>query len=247
MQNIEFAHIQEICNTFKGELDLEIKKKLNGSTLDEKTLLLLFRLTEIISPRVILEFGSGASTSIFAIYLKNAPDTRLISVDNFKYFADKAIEDLDVQQQINSIHAPVSLSFYYGCPLYTYSKKFVATLRTYPKAELVLIDGPYGRIFWRDPVFVLSAPYLHKNAIILLDDSARPREQKSLAILEDLFSSQIEICQLSGFSKGLTLIRLNGVLPKPYRFNILLHRYLELPYTFVAYYKYKKLVKSYTK
>lgn len=245
MNNINFLYIQEICNTLNGELDSEIKKKLNGSTLDEKTLLLLSRLTEIMSPRVILEFGSGTSTSLFASYLKKDRDSRLISLDNFKYFADKAIEGLDVQQQITSIHAPISLSFYKGCPLVTYSNKFVTTLKMHPKAELVLIDGPYGRIFWRDPALVLSAPYLHKNAIILLDDSARAREQKSLAVLEDLFNSQIEICELPGFSKGLTLIRLNGTLPKSYPFSVILHRYLEFPRTFFLYRKYKKLLKSY--
>lgn len=91
-----------------------------------------------------------------------------------------------------------------------------STLKNFPKVELVLIDGTNGRTFWRESALVLVAPFLHKDAMILLDDSARPREQKSLGILKDLFGSQVEINELYGFKKGLTLIRLNGALPESY-------------------------------
>lgn len=238
--------IQKISKNPYGRLRHEIMEQLNGSTLDEKTLIFLSNLIDTLSPSIILELGCGASTSVLADYIEKKKNTRLISVDNFQYFLDRATGEIDSKDYITSIFAPISLSFHKGCPIVTYSGKMAAVLREKSfKLDFVLVDGPYGRIFWRESAIVLLAPFLKKDALILMDDSNRKREQKSLFLLGKLFGLDIEIHELTGFNKGLTLIQLNGRHPKAYPILTIFLRYLELPKVCLNYLRYKKSLRQY--
>lgn len=215
--NITKSDIQEIVRIVKLEMEKEnteeVFRKINGSTLSRDGLLFLKIIIQKIKPKNILEFGSGLSSLLISETINSMNDCRFFSVDNVQQFIKSAHSNIKNPVNVTFIHAPIKLSVIEYCPFVTYSKKCLANLQNVDSLDLVLIDGPYGRIFNRDAPLFLISNKIKKNSVIMLDDSNRPKEQEVLKLWKEKYGDTIEIIQIPEFSHGLAIILIKGQLP----------------------------------
>lgn len=199
-----------------------IIQKINGSTLSKEGLLLLQIIIQKIQPEVIIEFGCGLSTEVINDTIYPNKECRFFSIDNIEKFINCTQSALNKPNCVTFIHAPIKLHWIDGCPFVTYSGKFLSELCGIDSVDLVLIDGPYGKIFTREaPLFLISG-LLKEGSVVILDDSNRPKEQQTLKIWKQVFGEAVEMIEIPGFPHGIAVILVKSRLPRvsfrmPYR------------------------------
>jgi predicted O-methyltransferase YrrM len=141
----------------------------------------LVREIYLKKPNLILELGSGSSTSIIASCLMEIGRGKIISVEHDKYYAKKTNEILKIEG--NKEYAQIVLA-----PLKIYDlekghwKWYDLDLDKFQKLsiDILVIDGPPDKIQYqsRYPAMPLINEYLAKNCLIFLDDTLRKDERK---------------------------------------------------------------------
>lgn len=214
--------ILRLTNIIKEELQDDIGEyysaRITGSTLSGETLSFLKHFLQDYQPEHILEFGCGLSTILISDIIHTREKCSFVSVDNVETFINITKKELRYPEDVRFVYAPIRVSWVDYCPFVTYSDRFLDAIQGDGPVDLVLIDGPYGRIFSRDAPLFLISHLLRENSAVMLDDSNRSREQEALALWKKQFGDAIEVLEIPGFHKGLAIILIRKSLP-PISFN----------------------------
>jgi len=136
----------------------------NKSMLGRDTCRLLVERLQELKPKVAVEFGSGFSTALLALY----SDT-LVSLENsVKYAAPWPCV------RICKIEAG----------------RYVTTLPD--GVEFVLIDGPIARRYGRQETLPQVWPHLASNYEVWLDDFKRPHEKQIVRAWRNTYPIQVQ-------------------------------------------------------
>ena len=154
-------------------------------SLSPAMLLYLWQMLRRNRPRCIVEFGPGASTHVFAAYVKEmAKEGERVAVYSIEHNSefvrelDLALSNAQLGGCINLIHAPITKQALMGRYISAYGlpKDFLAE-QDRGAVDLCLIDGP-PRFIGRLGCLPLIAPHLCDKAIVVLDDGFRRGEQE---------------------------------------------------------------------
>jgi precorrin-6B methylase 2 len=181
----------------------------DGWSLAPDALRLLVSLVTELSPRHVLEFGSGVSTSVIArVCAGLEPQGAVTSIDNDPKFAAatrRRLAGLGLERVVNLQVASLVARHQFGrlVPVYLLRHEELAT-RSRP--EIVLVDGPPLVLGGREGVLVQAVQRARVGSIILVDDASRRAEAAALERLRGVLGEAIEVRALPGFVKGLAAI-----------------------------------------
>jgi predicted O-methyltransferase YrrM len=159
-----------ICSALAvaAEVEPTLPPASNPCALQPDTLAFLNELCERLSPKVIVEFGSGASTLCFARWASDH-GSQLVSVEHDRgWFEEIRTRFTDGQRAATDLrHAPLHLvsSGLRGFLTYERMDGIVPNLRS---AQLILVDGPH--IAGREAVLYAVLSSCVPGAIVVLDD-----------------------------------------------------------------------------
>ncbi len=132
------------------------------------TLHFLTALLDRISPEVVLEFGSGESTRMFAAWAAEH-NARLVSVEHDRRWVAEIAGQLSPAQRsaVTMVHAPLrqirrGLRRFFS---YGFLDQLASDLE---RARLVLVDGPY--ISGRELVLYFVLSHSRPGTVIVIDD-----------------------------------------------------------------------------
>jgi hypothetical protein len=181
----------------------------------------LAMIVHAAKPRLVLEFGSGTSTAVFArLCAQRGGDARVISVEENARYADRTRELLasfGLSDWATVIHAPVRRRRIDGWVGFGYDLDGTDIARTvgHDRVDFIFIDGPATWLRRRGDArygTLLTARTLAaESALFVVDDSFRPRD---LAILHRWQAlPHVQIRGVVPIGRGLGL----GVLQGPRR------------------------------
>jgi len=168
----------------------------HGWPISPDIALFLIEKIEKYSYDLVLEFGSGTSTLLFAKALKGTP---LVTFDHHEKYYKQTLESLKSQgllKDVNLVYAPLKkYSFeeneymYYDC-----EKTFKElSLKDEIQSVLVLVDGPPGATcpLARFPAmnYLLEA-FEGKKIHLVLDDYAREEEKQTVKKWEKILNAK---------------------------------------------------------
>ncbi len=132
-------------------------------------------------PRFVVEFGSGTSTVLLAVLMRNLHGDhriRVVSVEEDAGFAESAsaqVRAAGLEGMVRIVHAPLTRDGE-GPGCYGMTPELRAALLACPP-ELILVDGPSLRSgASRLRTLELASPYLRHDAFVVLDDALRDAE-----------------------------------------------------------------------
>ena len=150
---------------------------LDGPTIDR-----MVEVVRDVAPRAVVEFGSGTSTVVLAallreLYVDGWP--RIVSFEHDttqRHRTRAALTERGLAGVAEVIHTPLGSAHDRKPRCYLLDDAAASILRRHPP-ELVLVDGPplysgASRVGTLD----LVAPFLQRDAIVLLDDALRDAE-----------------------------------------------------------------------
>ena len=136
---------------------------------------------DVIRPNVVLEFGSGCSTCLFAYWMaKNNPDGLIVSVEQHKEEADrneKRIAQLGFADHLKMIVLPQNER-----DEYIVDRSAISDAMNGRRVDFLFADGPAGKSGCRRNTLPDSLDLLNDTAYWFLHDSLRTPE---LDILRD--------------------------------------------------------------
>jgi predicted O-methyltransferase YrrM len=153
---------------------------MRGSAVSPDLALLLYELVQEHRPSLVVECGSGVSSLIIGYALKAVGSGHLISFEHDARTAERAaglVGRHGLDRQIQIVHAGLQETRVAGESWQWYGPEVEETL-VGQRARLVFIDGPPGSLQPRAryPALRRLSPFLAADAIIVLDDIARPDE-----------------------------------------------------------------------
>ena len=140
----------------------------NPYALLPDTLNFLRAMLEAISPKVVMEFGSGESTTVFASWLAQHGGD-LISVEHDKGWVAEVQKRLpeEVKPRVRTIHQPLRLARRGLRQFLTYGSLLTLASEV-ARAELFLLDGPHNS--GREPVLYLVLSNCRPGSVVVVDD-----------------------------------------------------------------------------
>ena len=171
--------------------DRRIAKLMRGLELDEQgadaeTIDRLVELVRSKRPAAVVEFGSGTSTVVLAALMAklHRDGPRIVSFEQSEErvaWARKQLAGLGLDQMVELIHLPVGVVAPDAPMGYVANEGSASALRARPP-ELIFVDGPTldsgaSRLGTVD----LVAPFVRKDAVLLLDDAFRDAELRIAA------------------------------------------------------------------
>ena len=129
-------------------------------------------------PGLIVELGSGSSTVFLAYAVKRAGTGRIISIDHEDRFAERTrsmLHEHGLSPIVTVVHCPL-IPIEIGGKEYNWYDADSVTLDS--PIDMLFIDGPPYHVhpLARYPAIPLLKPFLSADAVIVLDDAARPEE-----------------------------------------------------------------------
>jgi predicted O-methyltransferase YrrM len=160
-------------------------------------------------PRVIVEASSGVSTLLIAYCLEQLGSGSVTSLDHEQQFADQTKQELHShgfnEGRINVVHAPLKTYTINGRTWKWYD---TAALDHLPgPIDLLVVDGPpwYLQEQSRLPALPLLYSKLSADAIVVLDDAARPGEKSIVKAWLESYPEFTE--QYLEHEKGTSILR----------------------------------------
>lgn len=124
-----------------------------------------------IDARVIVEFGSGASTVCLS---RDLPGARIVSIDDDARFFQRTRDHLPEGAQVELSHRPLAWQRHGGARYLSYAEGPMPD-----QVCAVIIDGPpHWTRRGREACLYQVAPWLREGGLVFLDDYARPAEQR---------------------------------------------------------------------
>ena len=189
---------------------------LSEWSLSLEALRLLAHLVTRLSPRHILEFGSGVSTLTFAQTCAGLKNRCVISsVEHDPEFGAETLRKLSeagLEGRVSLQIAPLVGRMCGDGLLPTYLVEN-STLATQRPADLILIDGPPSVLGGREGIVYQALDVARPGTLILLDDANRKAEQEALAAWQENLGNAIEVSMLPGLPRGMAAI----IVCKPVR------------------------------
>jgi len=202
----------EACISIYSMLDLQRPlPPMRGWAASPDFLALL--LGEIIDrkPGLVCELGSGTSTIITGYALQKQNKGKLVSIDHEQEYLEKTARQIQLHgldDYIELIHAPLTDCEINGSHWKWYDLEQI----NLPEGiEILVIDGPPGGIQPRSryPALPLLMDHLAGDAVVFLDDAARPDEK---AIVSDWLQAFPEFCHESvNCEKGAAVLHRSGL------------------------------------
>jgi hypothetical protein len=175
------------------------------------------------NPSLVLEFGSGVSTVVFAaLAAASGPDVRVVSIDEHARYAERTrtlLRRFQLSAFACVITAPVRAAALPGWRGYTYALAAqqpaaleLARAMHGAKADLVFIDGPASLRPWRRDcrfgTLLQARRWCGADTLFIADDAARSRD---LAILRRWQTLPfIDVLGVIPVGRGLGVGRLQG-------------------------------------
>jgi len=140
-------------------------------------------------PDLIVEVGSGVSTVVAAYCLEKIGKGQIISIDHDKQFAEltrKHLEQHNLSQRAVVLFAPLKTSEIKEQEWLWYD---ISGLTVPSPIDMLIVDGPpgYTQQLARYPALPFLYNRLNRDAVVLMDDGARPDEKKIVEIWEKEF------------------------------------------------------------
>lgn len=163
-------------------------------------LFILYRILNDIKPNNILEFGLGESSKLFFQYKNHFDKLYYVVEHNNKWatifsnsFYD--ISDNLILVDLEKIYKNNKTKFQY--------KDFLDYI-PHKKYDFICIDGPFGGDYEGrcEILKIIENDLLHKNFVILLDDTERESEQQTLKNIYRLFERR-KIAYIVGEYEGM--------------------------------------------
>ena len=153
---------------------------MRGSAVSPDLALLLYELVHEHHPALVVECGSGVSSLVIGYALKVIGAGHLISFEHDARAAERSLALVGrhgLERQVQIVHAALQGTHANGERWQWYGPEVEETL-VGKRARLVFIDGPPGSLqpLARYPALRRLAPFLAPDAVIVLDDVARPDE-----------------------------------------------------------------------
>ena len=159
---------------------------LRGWAASPDVLLRLHTHIMATRPRVVVEFGSGASTLVIADALSQNGTGKLISMEHSDYYGAQTLETLEAEQLQGWVDLRIGdLETWEGehlnpegaeKPSRWYARSLLDDIE---QVDLLWVDGPPGAtcLFSRYPALPALADKLSPHAEVWLDDTIRQEEQ----------------------------------------------------------------------
>lgn len=190
----------------------------DGWTLAPDALRFLMALIPRLKPRHIIEMGSGLSSRVLAkACAPLKPRCAISSIDHDPEFGPIAAREF--QEQVGSLGvkakfqtAPIVARLYGGkiLPVYHLAANRLSTKRP---ADLLVIDGPPVNLGGREGTLYQAMELTRPGTLVLLDDANRNEERATVTHWQDTLGEAIEVVRLPGFTKGMTAVIVNEVVP----------------------------------
>ena len=153
---------------------------MRGSAVSPDLALLLYELVHEHRPALVVECGSGVSTLVLGYALKAVGAGHLISFEHDRRSAERALALVGrhgLERHVEIVHAALQETRFGGESWQWYGPEVEDTL-VGKRARLVFVDGPPGSLqpLARYPALRRLAPFLTPDAVVVLDDVARPDE-----------------------------------------------------------------------
>ncbi len=187
------------------------------------TMLFVCNEIAVAGRRCVVEFGSGFSTFCIASLIHhNHPGVRFISIESdgkWMEEVDHSLEKLGCRDSVKLVHAPITdlpAQYAHTPPQKWYDSAVVqAALKEEPLVDLLLVDGPFGRVspYARYPAVPVLRNRLAEVYSIFLDDSNRPQETEIAA----RWTTELA-CTRTDYERFTCLRTGDGFDPTPYGF-----------------------------
>jgi len=153
---------------------------MRGLAVSPDLALLLYELVHEHHPALVVECGSGVSSLVIGYALKTVGAGHLISFEHDARQAERAVALVGrhgLERQVQIVHAGLQETHFGGERWQWYGPEVEETL-VGKRARLVFIDGPPGSLqpLARYPALRRLTPFLAHDAVVVLDDVARPDE-----------------------------------------------------------------------
>ena len=153
---------------------------MRGLAVSPDLALLLYELVHEHRPGLVVECGSGVSSLVIGYGLKALGSGHLISFEHDVRNAERAaalVGRHGLDRQVQIVHAGLQETRVAGESWQWYGPEIEETL-VGKRARLVFVDGPPSSLqpLARYPALRRLSPFLADDAILVLDDVARPDE-----------------------------------------------------------------------
>ncbi len=153
---------------------------MRGWAVSPDLALLLHELVHTHAPALVVELGVGVSTLVLGYALESAGSGRLIAFEHDAAHAQRTaalVRRHGLDRHVEVVHAGLQETRLGGEAWQWYGPEVEERL-VGQRARLVFIDGPPGSLqpLARYPARRRLAPFLADDAIVVLDDVARPDE-----------------------------------------------------------------------
>jgi predicted O-methyltransferase YrrM len=153
---------------------------MRGSAISPDLALLLYELVHDHHPALVVECGSGVSSLVIGYALKVVGGGHLISFEHDPRAAERALALVGrhgLERQVQIVHAALQETHAAGESWKWYGPEVEEAL-VGKRARLVFVDGPPGSLqpLARYPALRRLAPFIAPEAVVGLDDVARPDE-----------------------------------------------------------------------
>jgi predicted O-methyltransferase YrrM len=159
-----------------AELDPEHSLPLLGEmALLPFTALNYVKVIRQTKPEIVVELGSGVSTLLSSLQLKQNGSGKVIAIDHEQKWVQRTINDLrqhGMEDWSEIRHAQLTPVEHNGRTVRWYDP---AMLQDIEKIDVLLVDGPpdYVDSGQRQPGLSLLSDKFHDNTVILVDDTSR--------------------------------------------------------------------------
>lgn len=160
--------------------------------------------------KLIVEFGSGASTLVIADALRQSGSGKLISIDHSESYAAKTKGYIDREDLNDFVDLRVSnLCRWQGSHIGGECSSWYSldSLSDVKNVDLIFIDGPPGATckYARYPAVPALYEKLANNGVVILDDSNRSEESDIVEKWKEAYSMDVEYFE--EYEKGMAVMR----------------------------------------
>jgi predicted O-methyltransferase YrrM len=189
----------------------DIDRTPNPYALLPDTLAFLEELLDRLKPRTMVEFGSGASTRVFARWAA-ANGSRLVSVEHDRGWVDEVRKGLSDEQRaaVDLIHAPLRLARRGPRQFFTY-RGLDGLGDAIGRAGLLLLDGPH--MSGREVVLRATLAHATAGAIAVIDDFRHYAVREMLIGTPPAVAACFEGAAVDENSHGLYVLRCRRTPP----------------------------------
>jgi predicted O-methyltransferase YrrM len=153
---------------------------MRGQAVSPDLALLLYELVHAHEPTLVVECGAGVSSLVLGYALESVGAGRLIAFEHDGGHAQRTaalVRRHRLERQIEIVHSGLQEMRLAGETWQWYGAEVEETL-VGKRARLVFVDGPPSSLqpLARYPALRRLSPFLAEDAIVVLDDVARPDE-----------------------------------------------------------------------